>query len=651
MPRDDTLELKASQGVNSKDIPKNIREYLIRTMGKESFTLCKMFFESVWNSGAPYKVFMARRCMNLMYLFYRGFVERNSEELEKTFFTDQALLSNVREIAGIYEEMGFIPRILLMDEILLHGRTINEFVEKLIKGICRCLNEDGFEYSRREVESEVFASVRIRVIMQSSKGILLDRKLWGLLRSEKICDLEKLHQFSSRVSQVIADGMVTNTSFVPSLNIMPDAMGAELYSSLTNNAMEKMTCSSYQGRFLDKAWVYPLTSLEGEVKAIYTLRVVSSAIDGAKRVIPFVILPNIKNFKRTLFALLDGKASLIAEKAYRYWGDESPAGIEAFIMILSQNLLLLLLESKSIMKDDLLLNSLMDYNKIHMTFRSHTPSVEAFYEHITKRRTPWITWKQMDQLLLELTQNSDPLFSLRRYGRPALYDQTSGIDYDDLIKNSVSNMVAQFGIDSEIHAYRQYIRKEYPSGRKSCQKYMAEVLLDLDKQIGYSAKDRRHFLIYTVSVLLRYMDIGALSVTASCLSNGSDVEYCSLCGVGEQALFIMPFRHFKYLTVLELMECDSQEDIDCLIRTIKRWFFSRINKTKAMELVEFVRSLYDMGQRVKDWNIDLKGWFDWNKQINVDKFLTPMEIRSLNVRAEIDAVAEQNNELYQYIKR
>ena len=142
---------------------KRLSEYARSVLGDEYYNQIDEFFTSVWESSAKYKVFLARRCLNLMYLMYRAKYDKPLES-QQSFYSDGALLANAFEIADSYITWGVIPEIMIVDDILLHGRTLNALIDSLVESVYKCLKNRGYFFEKNEIEYEILNSITIRVI-------------------------------------------------------------------------------------------------------------------------------------------------------------------------------------------------------------------------------------------------------------------------------------------------------------------------------------------------------------------------------------------------------------------------------------------------------------------------------------------------------
>lgn len=641
-----------------------IKGYLRQKLGEDYFLLCEVFFASVWDSCAPYKVFLARRCLNLMYMYYLcADDERKSEDLESSFFSDNALLSSAPEIAEAYRNTGMIPKILLVDEILVHGRSFNHLISELIERIYTSLLDMRIEVDKTRLEQDVLFSIRIRVIFQSNNSLLLFGSYYKTLKAEKICSTKEWHQFSSAVCQAIAGGVVANTSFVPSLQLrmFDSEEGNKLYRHLSEKADLYAHPFPYQNKFLEKAWVYPLTSPDGAVRAVYTLRVIPGEMDGNPVIVPFVFFSGVKIRReglrqilmRKFFARLDSEGLVNAEKAFRYWTEDAPVWMEMLTFLLSQNFLLLLLQGGEVEGWD----AGMDYEKIRMSFRSRKNSdTKQLFHAIVKRKTPWMTFEQMNELLLTLTSDTKPLFDMGAgTDIHAVRTEEQMAESIRQVEDAIGDLLSEHGLESEYHAYRQSVGEEFRTGFSIPDRTIAEILQDLDHRIGRQVSgemSRENFFCCAVVLLLRYMDIGVAAAVPSYngLIDEENEEYCYMCRTGESSQAVLPQRNFIFLPILAIMEQDSLRNSNRLMHQMGKFFPPVVGVQKTEKLITFVDRLYRTGQWLRDWAIDFSGWIKWMwKKSQGDEHLTPTEIRKRDMKYFVSKLGTQTDLFNKYL--
>ena len=185
-------------------------------MGEEHYQgLCR-FFEDIWNEAAnsDYCVFLARRCYNLHELFFATFGKRTYVPCKKAL-SDNALLLKGKEFARVYYEKGTLPSMLIVDDILIHGRALTAFLYRLERKIRNELLVLGANQDQlRRLYLTLVQSVKIRVYFENDDNILLNENYRGRLKSCNRVPRKIWHRFSQGVSQMLAFSDVANTSFV-----------------------------------------------------------------------------------------------------------------------------------------------------------------------------------------------------------------------------------------------------------------------------------------------------------------------------------------------------------------------------------------------------------------------------------------------------
>lgn len=118
-----------------------LTKYLKSVLGVGFYSEAEKFFATVWDFSAEYKVFLASRCLNLMYSFYRSKYDSPSSLSNKNFYSEGTLLVNVPKIAGEYRKSCRLPKVLIVDDILIHGRDISILINKYVSDLCSLLEK------------------------------------------------------------------------------------------------------------------------------------------------------------------------------------------------------------------------------------------------------------------------------------------------------------------------------------------------------------------------------------------------------------------------------------------------------------------------------------------------------------------------------
>lgn len=185
-------------------------------LGETQYQGLLRFFRNIWKEAErnKYCVFLARRCYNLHELFFSVY-GRKIYPLRTKAITENAIILKGKELALFYYEYGKFPRMLIVDDILIHGRSLTGFLYRLEKKIRRELILLGADQSQLDkLYISLMSSISIRVYLESNEIILLNENYRGRLKSVERVDRKAWHSFSQGVSHILDISDVANTSFV-----------------------------------------------------------------------------------------------------------------------------------------------------------------------------------------------------------------------------------------------------------------------------------------------------------------------------------------------------------------------------------------------------------------------------------------------------
>lgn len=572
----------------------NLNKHIQSVLGTDYYNQTEEFFLSVWNSNARYKVFLARRCLNIMYMMYRANYEKPDSLFDQTLYSDGALLANVSEIADSYINWGIIPKILIVDDILIHGRTLNMLIDKLIDSIYECLLDKGVEFSKSDVEFDILQSLTIKVMIQNTKPLLIRKKYFQCFdcKSDKsdVWQPRYWHELSSRLSLLVLGGFFSNTSFVLSWHETEDSLGNHM---LFANAAQNKGFKKYEwgGSSKGEAWIKPIFNLEGEVVAFYTLRITENEFDNNYRVIPFVILADFD----CDFSDISEEKKVNFEKYFRNFdafSGKTKVKSEALYLLLSHNLLLLLQQE---MGQRLIKCGNLDIDKIDISFRMESlTQCNGIVSRVANLTEPLLSWSEMNTLIINSTKESKPLFNITEK-----HNLEESINYSRLLEEIMANE----GEELEQNAYLVYsgkIKNILDSKKKN--------IWNLCQQIERSTKGKISEENFTeiVGVILRLMDMGIVAIDAynNELSNHS--EFSCVYRAGEQSMFIHPRKYAQDLPVLIAMERDCVLNIAEIKKRIDNFYSDNLEYAESLK--NFMEMLYSSGQQVSDWDINMLNW-------------------------------------------
>lgn len=615
-----------------KEQRRALTRYIRSALGESNYALAADFFASIWRSPARYKVFLARRCLNLMYTFYRSEYEVPDPELSSTLYSDGSLLASAPDIAESYLRWGGFPEIIIIDDILIHGRTLNDLIDNLINSVYRYIKQKNGTDERSKVESALLSALTIKVMVQTNKPLLLRSQYYRCLKSKPdksdIWLPRQWRELSLRISQLIMENIFYNTSYILSLRIKQGALQKEDWKI----AAEKLgfRCLEYDGRFSRTVLVKPLKRKNSDIVAFYTIRISNNRVNTDSCIVPFVMMADFAcDLGRSLFARNDLMNDLLSDLADGESGERLKA--EALYLLLSHNLLLLLLQEMNI---KLPTSGAFDVDKINIAFKSSTSNKngkESFPKRVSELTKPFMNWDEMNELILNATDESKPLFGRTSEGTSQDYVAT------------IEDIIAEEGRIMEKNAFLEYSEGIFSPSRAGKQP-LTELFAKLSQKLSIKDID----LSALVGKLLELMDMGSTAInTKKSDKSGRDFIICGY-RPGEQSLFILPKRYAQDLPVLIEIERNCYSRLGAINKRVNALY--KDTPERASEINGFIMGLYGSGQRLIDWDINMLLWSDITDDIknkfsgaDSDFLLTAQMIFNISKRSEL---MDRYRELY-----
>lgn len=218
-----------------------------RLLQGPTFRKLKEFYANSWkdpeNDEYMYRVYFAQQSSNINALVYKLYLEiADEQELyrikrvhDNTFLTQHAMYGKARELAAYYSRYRHFPKILMVDELLITGRNIAEFLYKLLNMIFTCLERDyaKFHYNYRRVYYALLDAADILVFAQSKDPKILDEQILDRINTNCTMETAEWRAYVQRITEIMTrTHFVENTSFTPSF-----LMELDMYrSSVQRNA-------------------------------------------------------------------------------------------------------------------------------------------------------------------------------------------------------------------------------------------------------------------------------------------------------------------------------------------------------------------------------------------------------------------------------
>ena len=253
-----------------------------------------LWYQRIRHSNADFIVLIARRGL-VFYQFLEQYAVLEGEDDsdfgylgEQVIMTDGSFMSLDMYFARFYEEHCQFPTVLLADDILLHGRNIESILSEMLSRIAGRLSKDCFVYDWKALERKFLDCLEICVLGCAQDRITMDTKYLARVSAEKTCTIREIHELSARISGLVIDSDVPNTSYIYSEAV---AISRE---KLQDKRIKKI---SYMG-VVEYFWIFPF--IQGDVLqgvAAVKLKEIGKNDDGQDLLIcmatPYLLIPDL----------------------------------------------------------------------------------------------------------------------------------------------------------------------------------------------------------------------------------------------------------------------------------------------------------------------------------------------------------------------
>lgn len=585
----------------------DLQLYSRSVLGEDYYKMVGRFYDSLVNTEVDYRVVLTRKCFNLLYVYHWcNRKKRTDADFSSLFYSDNTLIANIPRIAAYYVMFGRMPDILIVDDILIHGRSIGKLITEFVNKLTDYLKDHGIKTTCEEVEADVLRFMEVRVMVQNDKPPLMKRQFFQRLNlldgNKSRWSPAKWHELSYRISRLISENIFSNTAYVFSVF---EAVGLPIVKNAKKNGF---TCTEWDNRCFRQVWVRPLLRRsDNSTVALYTIRLTKNSVDGNLSAVPFIISSDLDlGVAEKIYKILNVRMEEILQKCF---------GLSKMLpLMLSHELLLHMVEGYDG-------EIKIDIDKMFSGAGNGSDTRKAF-EAIAKRTEPLFTWDQLDDLILEATRNSPPL----------IIGQHDGCD-------SLEELVANEGEQIERDVYHVYQKKDPENEEVVSTRLSNKSINELFARLSSQTQEK---MDKNISDLLRMMDMGFVAITSQENKNRVQCVYRAC----EQSQFIHPKRYMVQLPVLCEMERDCMGSRNGISERIHRMYGE--DKKLCKELCEFTNRLYDSGQLLEDWYINYSSWaeIDYEKYPELkdhdpkDRIRLQMILNSVNRMREMERYRE-----------
>ena len=543
------------------------------------------WYENVLEPKWEYVVFIVRRSY-LLALLLEELSEKKLEDNEKTtFLTDAALILRCTKMARRYKETGKFPKILLCDDLLLHGRNINHLIDTLHRILCELLpNED-----EERIRDALVEAIQIQVYIRAEGSILLYGRYLGKLSYIYKGTTKCLYKHSSNISELILQSGMANAGYIYSKCISAPEMEWV-------KASVDLQCTQYQNT---TQYTYIRYVGKNIKKAILTVRFVKDRRGNhGYRVIPMVFLPNLDDgvtrmiLERIAERMNSKDFRSLMDSLYRIRGKRS---FNELLTLVLSNVLLYEFQEKyqfEIQKEEEQAECLkLARNYNFNTLRQAKNCLnEVLY-------TKLFTIKELTQMLDETIPEE---FGFLEF---ADRNQDSQKPSREQIVHRIEDYFYDRGCEEEKKAI-ELTKIPYFMGARFSERAVRGCCFTLQQlHRGYSQKETTMSMAY----FLQMMDAGIVSLSSYASKRMDVVGFAQLSKAGEQSLLINPLRVYEYIPLLSAIqkECDRwginwQRELERYCRAVNTGF----DDEEKRKMIQFVQTLESMEQKVADWDED-----------------------------------------------
>ncbi len=571
------------------------------------------WYNEILDYDAQYIVFLVRRCYVLA-LILESLTGRKMEDTEnKKFLTDSAALLQIDTVYREYKKSGGkTPTILVVDDILVHGRNINNLIRTFVNrfyDISRESSKRSDEELREKIEREILRSIRINVFYCTDQPLLLNEKYWPLLHEKRRVADKEWRRLSNDLSTLITYGYVTYASYVFSRGI-----SAEKFEVI-KTYFQDYEKTIYRNN-VEYTKINYVKDSNDSVLAISTVRLIKNNTDGGFRVAPFLFLPMLSESETLKLVDRINDAGYKNTDLKKWWAElyrvnGRRMSSELLTMVLSNIVLNDFMDrvNKAFPGVSDIFDIQDEPHELAKLARNYNSSTfEKTYDRLKEIISiKTVRYAELEKILKDCVTGDRELIK-DSGAEPSLLDEALRVD----ITENIENLIYEQGWNDEqeakwISAFPFY-ETPFHFRRKNLSCYETFKTL-----YGYREDEplnRRSLLDYSIRIFLQMMDCGVIAVS-SYPPVGKDVlgleQYEK---AGEQSMTLLPIRYLLYLPMLSRMESVAKAKQIPLHEEAERYFKVvpfEDDRFEQSDIIAFIDKLTEVEQSVSDWNDDYVG--------------------------------------------
>lgn len=548
-----------------------------------------------------YVAFVVRRSLLLARIFYQILIEECETEEERTelykgrrkFCSDTMVLSMAPHWGEKIIEERF-PKLLLVDELVMQGDSLNEFLLNLEKKVIAstCETNGGADFTFTTVQEQMIRGISIKVFCRNTKMLLFYPAYQEKFRVMRLMEEKEWHDFSRRASLLINDFFIINASFTQGLVVPP-----HLEEHLNQSVSGFHALCSESLELKERVFFYQdsqkLLGCSMVVRAVYC------SASACWTLIPFVFLPDLSSEQFDVIADDIFARWLGYSVEYPLFEKGTVNRYEAVSLFLSTSLLELFVarcfgqslkefQQQGFM-DQFCVNT--NFGFCHKEFRSESAEFmerlycsEILFSEIELEQCLWKICGENKHFLEENSHpEKDTIFH---------YNSKNCLKLEDLIyRKKIDELEFSF---KKRQGFYLVAKTERSMRNFPLQEFTSECLTELN---GNSME--------FVTWLFQFMDRGILTLKVKNEEN----QIRQLVRTGEASIFLLPKRYKDFISMILSFQRQTGKDENALKRFLKELEdgligdpFFKDAEGLADRLFEFLQCLERSDQTLNGWN-------------------------------------------------
>lgn len=205
------------------------KDYAMEQVGDSPLeTELKLWIRGELEKHCPIIVTVSRRCSNLVALYLDEI--RHSVNFQGRVITENALLVMADSLAKFYVQNRQFLNIIIMDDILVHGRSLNLFLSKFQTIVLDYIKKNLDDADMKQVQDDFHKSIHLSMYAINNTPFLLKQEYQWRLQYHYVKDEAGIREISSKISELLTRGEIANTSYVISARVSNDCPSQAAYA-------------------------------------------------------------------------------------------------------------------------------------------------------------------------------------------------------------------------------------------------------------------------------------------------------------------------------------------------------------------------------------------------------------------------------------